>query len=223
MVTRRRCRPHRAAPGRAPAAVAGARTAPNSSGCRVRRAPAAAGPAPRRHRRQWPAGAARPSGPHPTHPVPQGRRGAVPPRPRSAFISSRRAPQLRLGVCGAHAGRAANDFPAVRPSARPAWHRRCTNFSSSRYLRSLVSRIPPAHRAARASAGMRTPTALAQHPASPNPRRCFESGRQRPSRAKGRLPPIESRTDETVLPAELTAQPHDEITEWPSMHHLKWT
>jgi hypothetical protein len=37
--------------------------------------------------------------------------------------------------------------------------------------------------------------------------------------AKARLHPIESETDDTVLPIELTAQPHNEITEWPSTHH----
>ncbi|GAA3494554.1 hypothetical protein GCM10019016_016540 [Streptomyces prasinosporus] len=46
-------------------------------------------------------------------------------------------------------------------------------------------------------------------------RRCM--GRDLP--AKARLHPIESETDGTVLPTELTAQPQDEITEWPSAHH----
>jgi hypothetical protein len=37
--------------------------------------------------------------------------------------------------------------------------------------------------------------------------------------AEARLHPIESETGDTVLPTELTAQPQDEITEWPSIHH----
>ena len=37
---------------------------------------------------------------------------------------------------------------------------------------------------------------------------------------KGRLHPIESQTDETVVPTRLTAQPQNEITERPSIHHL---
>jgi hypothetical protein len=37
--------------------------------------------------------------------------------------------------------------------------------------------------------------------------------------AKARLHPIESETDETALPTEVTAQPQNEITEWPSIHH----
>ncbi|GHD79986.1 hypothetical protein GCM10010317_101400 [Streptomyces mirabilis] len=36
---------------------------------------------------------------------------------------------------------------------------------------------------------------------------------------KVRLHPIESETDETALPTELTAQPQNEIPEWPSIHH----
>ncbi len=39
--------------------------------------------------------------------------------------------------------------------------------------------------------------------------------------AKARLHPVESETDETALPTELTAQPQNEITEWPSTHHSR--
>ncbi|WP_193776180.1 hypothetical protein [Streptomyces sp. E2N166] len=37
--------------------------------------------------------------------------------------------------------------------------------------------------------------------------------------ARALLQPIESETDDTVLPTELTAWPQTEITEWPSIHH----
>ncbi|MFD5761924.1 hypothetical protein ACFWIZ_43940 [Streptomyces sp. NPDC127044] len=38
---------------------------------------------------------------------------------------------------------------------------------------------------------------------------------------KARLHPIESETDEAVLPTELTAQPQNDITERPSIHHSR--
>ncbi|KPI20923.1 hypothetical protein OK006_9405 [Actinobacteria bacterium OK006] len=38
---------------------------------------------------------------------------------------------------------------------------------------------------------------------------------------KARLHPIESESDETALPTELTAQPQNEITERPSIHHSR--
>ncbi|MGV9563043.1 hypothetical protein [Streptomyces sp. NPDC003480] len=36
---------------------------------------------------------------------------------------------------------------------------------------------------------------------------------------KAQLHPIESGTDDTALPTELTAQPQTETTDWPSIHH----
>ena len=39
--------------------------------------------------------------------------------------------------------------------------------------------------------------------------------------ARARLHPIESKTGQTALPTEPSAQPQNEITEWPSIHHSR--